>query len=214
MSAILSRPANASPSLEAIISDIQGMVGSLDPDAAVASATVRDEIERMLSLLQVTRAEVQALGTDDLCQDRIPRAGQELHEIVKSTEAATNTIMSAAEVMLSCDAEDLTMYKSIVTIKAMEIFEACAFQDITGQRVAKVVHALERIEERLNVISGVVGLTGSGESAAFAAEDERKKRLLLSGPALAGEGIDQSSVDSLFGEATTAGQSDIDALFS
>ena len=32
----------------------------------------------------------------------------------------------------------------------MVVFEACSFQDITGQRIAKVVETLQHIEERVS----------------------------------------------------------------
>jgi len=57
--------------------------------------------------------------------------------------------MSAAEAMLASDATDLATYKAMVEQEAMKIFEACSFQDITGQRVTKVVTVLRQIEDRV-----------------------------------------------------------------
>ena len=37
------------------------------------------------------------------------------------------------------------------------IYDACAFQDITGQRIRKVIKLLENIEERINKLNGVAG---------------------------------------------------------
>jgi chemotaxis protein CheZ len=37
----------------------------------------------------------------------------------------------------------------------VKIFEACNFQDLTGQRITKVVRALSFIEERVEAMMGV-----------------------------------------------------------
>ena len=50
---------------------------------------------------------------------------------------------------MGADASDPAAYKALVDEKMMVIFEACSFQDITGQRIAKVVETLEHIEQRV-----------------------------------------------------------------
>jgi chemotaxis protein CheZ len=82
----------------------------------------------------------------------------------------------------------------------MVIFEACSFQDITGQRIAKVVETLQHIEQRVARFAEVMkasDFTGfiTDEERARA---ERKEKNLLNGPQLAGEGIDQAFVDEMF----------------
>jgi chemotaxis protein CheZ len=82
----------------------------------------------------------------------------------------------------------------------MVVFEACSFQDITGQRIAKVVETLEHIEQRVARFADVMqakdieGFLNSHERA----RAERKEKLLLHGPQLAGDGVDQSKVDEMF----------------
>jgi chemotaxis protein CheZ len=79
------------------------------------------------------------------------------------------------------------------------IFEACSFQDITGQRIARVVEALQHIEERVARFATAMQakdldgfLTQNERESA-----ERKERLLLHGPQDKGAGIAQSEIDSL-----------------
>ena len=95
------------------------------------------------------RTEIGALQVNDLKNTRIPSAGEELGAIVKATEKATNTIMECAEALMGADASDPAAYKALVDEKMMIIFEACSFQDITGQRIAKVVETLQHIEQRV-----------------------------------------------------------------
>ncbi len=155
------------------------------------------------------RTEIAEIRPKDITEKRIPRAGQELAAIVQATEEATGAIMGAAEEMMSADASDSAILKGIVDGACMRIFEACAFQDITGQRIAKVVNTLDFIEGRLNALrTGTFAAGGEAEDAAAEVSDDRR---LLNGPALAGEGIDQSAVDALIGGAAAATPRKIDA---
>jgi chemotaxis protein CheZ len=126
-------------------------------------------------------------------------AGQELGEIVKATETATNTIMECAETLMAADASDPAAYKALVDEKMMVIFEACSFQDITGQRIARVVEALQHIEER---VARFATAMQAKDLEGFLTDSEResvarKERLMLHGPQDKGEAIAQSEVDSL-----------------
>jgi len=148
------------------------------------------------------RTEIAEIRPKDITERRIPRAGQELAAIVQATEEATSTIMGAAEEMMSADASDAAVLKGVVDGACMRIFEACAFQDITGQRIAKVVNTLDFIEGRLNSLrTGTFAAGGEAEEAPLEAADDRQ---LLNGPALAGEGIDQGAIDALMGGAAKA----------
>jgi chemotaxis protein CheZ len=127
-------------------------------------------------------------------------AGEELDAIVQATEAATNRIMECAEAVMAADASDPAAYKALVHEKMTVIFEACSFQDITGQRIAKVVETLQHIEQRVSRFADVMQVK---DLDGFLNEEEkgraeRKKKLLLNGPQLAGHGVDQSKVDELF----------------
>ena len=83
----------------------------------------------------------------------------------------------------------------------MRIFEACSFQDITGQRITKVVATLTYIEERLHGLQDAWGPDiedAEGEAGQPGKDrDARPDRDLLNGPALDGEGIEQNQVDDL-----------------
>jgi chemotaxis regulatin CheY-phosphate phosphatase CheZ len=167
------------------------------------------------------RREIAALRPAEIKQSKLPRAGQELDAIVQATESATNTIMEAAEEIMSGDPSDAETYKAHVDDACMRIFEACSFQDITGQRISKVVETIEYVEERLDTLQKAWGPDVIEEPEAEPEQDADKA--LLNGPALEGEGIGQTDVDAILGEphADTdskkkdepVNQADIDALF-
>ena len=146
------------------------------------------------------KQEIGVFQVNDLKESRIPAAGQELDAIIKATEDATNTIMENAEALMAADVKDMKTYQALVNDHVMKIFEACSFQDITGQRIAKVVETLQHIEQRVARFADVMkakdldGFLNEKERA----RNERKEKFLLNGPQLAGEGVDQSDVDKMF----------------
>jgi chemotaxis protein CheZ len=105
--------------------------------------------------------------------------------------------MECAEAVLAADARD-PAFKAMVDENVLSVFEACSFQDITGQRVAKVIETLKHIEAgaaRFNDALRVRDASGF-VSEAERASAERKERLLLDGPQLDGNDR-QSEVDRL-----------------
>jgi len=163
-------------------------------------AKVYHELRQIAGYIESMRREMGALQVNDLKNSRIPSAGQELGSIVKSTEEATNAIMECAEAVMAADASNPLAYKAFVEARMMLIFEACSFQDITGQRIAKVVETLQHIESRVARFADVMkpsdldGYLNEHERAVA----ERKQRLLLHGPQPEGEGNRQTEVDELF----------------
>jgi chemotaxis protein CheZ len=167
---------------------------------ATMDATVYRELREIAGYIESMREHMGALQANELRTTRIPKAGEELGAIVRATEGATNTIMECAEAVMSADATDPVAYKALVEEKMMTIFEACSFQDITGQRIAKVVETLQNIEERVARFAQVMKATDIEGflSDTERARKERQDRLLLNGPAAEGTGIKQTEVDSMF----------------
>src|SRR5436190_2798457 len=183
-----------------IISLAEVAAQSLQSFFQAMDATVYHELREIARYIESMRQEIGALQVNDLKNSRIPAAGEELGAIVQATEEATHTIMECAEAVMAADASDPAAYKALVDEKMMVIFEACSFQDITGQRIAKVVETLQHIEARVGRFAEVMkasDFTGymTDEERARA---ERKEKNLLNGPQLAGAGIDQAFVDEMF----------------
>jgi len=164
-------------------------------------AALYRELREIAQYISAMKNEIGVLGVNDIKETRIPAAGEELSAIVKATETATNLIMECAETLMAADARDPEAYKAMVEDKMMVIFEACSFQDITGQRVARVIETLEHIEKRVSRFAAAIqakdidGFVSEAEQSRV----ERRQRLLLNGPSRAGEGIAQNEVDRLLG---------------
>jgi chemotaxis protein CheZ len=180
------------------------------------SAVLR-EMREIADYITAMKREIGSLQVNDIKNAHIPAAGIELDAIVQATEAATNTIMTCAEAVMAADAGSPAAHKAAVDEKMMIIFEACSFQDITGQRIAKVVETLQHIETRVSRFAAAVR-THDIEGPLTDTEVQRaarKARLLLHGPQSEGAGNLQREVDALLKPASAGPntQSDIDRLF-
>ena len=133
----------------------------------------------------------------------------ELDTIVQATEYATNTILEASE-KLDGLGQQLQSYKDTdpfvkgvadeIGDTIIAIFEACNFQDITGQRINKVVKTLEFIEQRIMAMIGIWGDEAIAELQPDAHDAHANEELkLLNGPQLASQAISQDDIDKLFG---------------
>jgi chemotaxis protein CheZ len=160
------------------------------------------EMRDIAGYIESLKREIGVLKANEIKSARIPAAGQELSAVCQATEAATNTIMECAEAVMAADSSDSVVYKALVADKMMVIFEACSFQDITGQRISKVVETLQLIDERVSRFAKAIAAKDASDETsdpeAVRAREERRKRLLLNGPALDGPATSQSEVDAMF----------------
>lgn len=189
---------------------------------------LRRELMEMAASIETARREVAALRPPDGQSDKIVTATSELDAIVISTERASFEILNAAEKLLELSsrlraggADDQACNE--IDNEVNNIFTACSFQDLTGQRTSKVVNALRYIEQRLNAMMNIWGTEGlKGLQVAPDIEDKRPDSHLLNGPQMEGLGVSQADVDSMFDAPAAApppapaekqSQADIDSLF-
>jgi chemotaxis protein CheZ len=160
---------------------------------------MESEFRKVAEYIVTLRREIAVMQANEMHTRKIPAAGQELAAVVSSTEGATHEIMAIAENVLAADASDPIAYKEFVDKEMMALFETCAFQDLTGQRIARVVKTLEHIEAR---VSRFASYTGVKDEAGHASETEaqdavRKKALMLNGPVDEDHANSQFAVDQL-----------------
>ncbi len=82
------------------------------------------------------------------------------------------------------------------------IYEGCGFQDITGQRVTKVVKTLKDIEERIDALVAAFGSEIEKVKADQPEPEEKEEKKdcdedVLHGPQLAKDAKSQAEVDAL-----------------
>lgn len=174
------------------------------------AAKLKNELDLMQAAIVQTKREILSLRYDGASSDRIRSVTDELDEVVAGTEAATETILGAVETIDS-NASSLSLTLSgadagqalEIQEQVINIFEACNFQDITGQRITKVVNALRYIEERIESMQRIWGESGFAELEPFETTkdaDEPLGRSLANGPSMPeAEGrASQADIDALF----------------
>lgn len=160
------------------------------------SAMVRELLD-IADYIANLRDAIALLRANELTRDRLPMVHEELSEVVAATAGATNSIMGTAEAILGlAEGPD---YRAEVEARIYDIFESCAFQDITGQRIAKVAEAMSQLEGRLARFSTAVkARDASGVDDSEVERRTRSETLLLNGPQVGGPATAQDAIDALF----------------
>jgi len=181
---------------------VRAVLTTMRGDLTANEASLLAEIEELASTVANARAEIAALGADDITESHIPSATDELDAIVAHTATATDSILECCEkidtVTPRLTPEDAAVMQDVVT----RIYEACSFQDITGQRITKVVATLKTIEAKVAHIIDVFQPDANGERAEVAAPPKKEAPVdaaasLLNGPQLPTNAMDQSDIDAL-----------------
>ena len=171
---------------------------------------IRFDLVEMAKAIARTKAEIAAIKPDGEQHGKFGEASEELDSIVGATEAATSDILAAAEhiqeVAWTLREQGLeTEVCDLIDAKATAVYTACSFQDLTGQRIRKVIQVLRYLEGRINAMIDIWGLDGTmAAEAASAARARAGEAALLRGPAHLAHGLDQSDVDVVMGPAASA----------
>lgn len=147
------------------------------------------QIELVWKRFQSISAEARVI----LSPDNMPDAELQLKDVLQTTEEATVRILQqAAEIGGAVDKPEVSdAVKADVQARIGAIYEACSFQDLTGQRIKKVLIQIGEIGQHLKRLSDVANLRDD-------MPEIKKKDPLLNGPQLTKNTPDQGSVDSLF----------------
>ena len=174
----------------------------LKPQRQAGFANILAELVDISDAIVRTRREIAQLRPPQEFDKHLSSASEELDQIVEATERATSEILSAAE-----DVQEVawTLREKGVAPElcdrldqhAIDIYTACSFQDITGQRTAKVVRALHHVEDRINTMIGAWRSGGAVRTTPPRERGGEEDRHLLSGPPKDGEGLDQRDVDAM-----------------
>ena len=185
------------PETADIAAVVEAVMKSLAGDVSLLEVQLYRELERLADYIQSAKREIAAIRPDDIRSRDIPMATDELDAVVGATAEATGAILDAAEA-LERMADAMPEGEKVREI-ATRIYEACNFQDVTGQRITKVVRTLKHIEEKIGALLSAFG-DGLKDAPAPAEEvpppgDERR---LLHGPQLPEEANKQDEIDAIF----------------
>lgn len=152
------------------------------------------QIEEVLSIFQQLHHDT----ADIVCNGRVPDASLQLHNVLASTEEATTTIIDTVTAIQSiadgaAPPEAAQQIGELVT----KVYEACNFQDISGQRIKKVLGSLETLEQRLQGLADAMRVC-LGDAAVAKAPEAQGDAALMQGPQLDSEAPKQDEIDKLF----------------
>lgn len=182
-----------------------GLVGSGNEE----DVEIRIEITRLVKEIGKTKAELASLRHPmaDEEEDKIVTATNELDAIVEATERATDEILRSSEEInqilerLRADGDMDEEHRAafdMIEARTIAILEACNFQDITGQRINKVVKTMKFIEERVKAMIDIWGVDAFAHLPLPEVEHVDEDAALLAGPQLEDQGLTQADIDAMF----------------
>src|SRR6202022_3160961 len=203
----------------AAVETIGSSVSRETADAHALLETYRAQIEQCEKLkveldlihdaISRTKREIAVLHGNSFNGEEMAKVNGELGAVVGGTEEATQQILEAAESIdqaatalskvTSPDQQKLLSEE--IQERVISIFEACNFQDLTGQRISKVMTTMKFIENHITVMMDIWGGVDAIKAHAPPIVDTREgDARLLNGPKAEGD-------------VGHASQDDIDALF-
>ena len=199
-----------------LLDSVKEMFGEKVDGVHGHSSQLYHELGELAKFINGAKKELQEVKASNIADEHLPNATNHLDAIVQMTEQATSRIMDecdqitnfhndlkerllAAEppidpnTLMGVD-DALTQAQASLTY----IFEACNFQDITVQRIQKVVKALQEIERQVLRMVVVFGLVENQSKLDEATKAElNEDAALLQGPQLAGQGLEQDDIDAI-----------------
>jgi chemotaxis protein CheZ len=178
-------------------------------DGVQQGMEVRIEIAQMVRIITQAKQEIASIKHPMSDDDRMLSAANELDAIVLATETSTNDVLNAAEAIENLvrtisgrfpDDEDVAATTEQVADEIIKIFEACSFQDITGQRTTKVIKTIKFIEQRILSMIDIWGIDAFAELPVPQEQGkvETDDKALMNGPQLSGMGISQADINAMF----------------
>lgn len=203
--------------LRSLVAPLRGIIENLSDNYRneLKSVTnLRADIGEIDEAIRGTKKELAAIKVGSNIGG-VDIAALELTTVVSQTEQATNDILAAAEaietiagsIQSETTLENAKARAADIADKITTIYMACNFQDLSGQRVSRVVDTLNFIESRIHRMieawGGLQALHDLIEAELQVKEEERATEgaaALANGPVLVNsdDHVDQSEIDALF----------------
>ncbi len=190
----------------------ENMAQSLTKESK-ADAFIRQEIEKIAAYISHALEEIASITPSDEAEandnpenniKNISYANAELAAVVEATEHATNNILDAADIIqekVATLSGNESTKKEIVDA-TIKIYDACNFQDITGQRIGKVVRTLDYLDTKISKLKSFIEETSTdGAELDEQFRDRRPDAVLMNGPQLPGSAPSQEEIDLLFAKS-------------
>jgi chemotaxis protein CheZ len=189
-------------SLEDLGEAFEQIASGFSKQSGATEQFMHQEIAKLAKYINDAKTEIFSITTNNNNEPAIVDASAHLDEVIKHTETATNSIMDAVDVIQNAAGTIGGEAQQSITDAAMRIYEACNFQDVTGQRIRKVIKLLENIEDRIGKLNALFGnevpampTAKDGSNVITMPTDDKA---LMNGPQLSSNAVSQDDIDALF----------------
>ncbi len=188
-----------------VVEVVHSAMSTLGGDLSAGDMILYGELGDLAKFIRSAKEEIQSIHPEQVKEEYLPAAADELDAVVAATAEATNAIMDATEIVENVMAEIGGDHADKLMDATTRIYEACGFQDITGQRINKVVGTLKHIEEKVDALLATFGADGQktadpGQQTQPSEETETGEvsdEVLLQGPQLPEDAMSQNDIDLL-----------------
>ncbi|MDB5490537.1 MAG: Chemotaxis protein [Micavibrio sp.] len=178
-----------------VVSIINSVIHRVSQPQDLPHDVLLHELHDLKQIMEDLRYQLGNTAADSVLSEHIPSAHDELEAVVGATEAATESILGACENILNAVQKKAPDMGHVVETEITGIYEACTFQDITGQRISKVITTLKAIDAKVSGLLNSIGANDDGQNAPALPTHAPS---LLNGPALPqGGGLSQDEIDRL-----------------
>jgi chemotaxis protein CheZ len=180
------------------IEKLERMIGHRHETAE--AERMRIDLVEMMNAITRTKTEIAAIRPTRDASNHFDQASIELDAIVGATEKATSDILATAERVqeIAWTLREQGVETSVCDLleaNTTEFYTACSFQDLTGQRIRKVIEVLRFLEARIDAMIKIWRL----DDLEFVPAAEAR----IAGPtphaATSGNGLQQHAVDEIIG---------------
>lgn len=178
-------------------------------EAHITDAQYRElsrQVVQLYDYMSRIKEQLAAVKHPGAPVDQFNKVADQLDAIVGATEDATNLIMEATEDTMTQASdvkaqvpEELQPKLDKIVENSSHVFEACTFQDITGQRISKIVETMNLLEGTLNSLVVIIGKDSIAALPVHKEKEPKDGEAPMHGPALDGEeSVSQADIDALF----------------
>lgn len=171
--------------------------------SAAVTPRLRSELMQLFEDMEAVRHELATIRHPEAQDDKLKSMAEHLDAIVQETEQATETILGANEQIEGlldqigqCASDPkVSGFLDEIAVQVAEMYQACSFQDITGQWVNKAATSLKTIDDSIGRLVDLWGEEGFSDMEPL---NGGQKDKLLNGPQIGGAATSQDDIDQMF----------------
>lgn len=183
-----------------VVEIISSVIKKVEAHEELSREAIYKELKDLHNLIEETRRDISNARMGEIAGKHIPTATDELDAVVAATEVATGAIMDSCDA-ISAHAAKLQQADNEALIgEVTKILEACSFQDITGQRITKVVKSLKVIDEKVGKLLSILEDKIPGLPHQEDVDTRVGDAKLMNGPQMPDKAINQADIDKLLAD--------------